>query len=173
MHHAGLGFHTPGRNKAPPRSASGFGLTSNPLRKLPPPTPMPMRVHSDDEADRRPVPDGRRRKDAAGPVSNMQPLYDEMQVIWAKSLASLRVRTELEDGATETSSVPCGTWLQLVYPMREVQNAVTQRVFMRSRSVDPETGQLSLTWACVHETDKETGSTTRHVGDFTVFPASS
>ena len=173
MNHAGLGFHTPGRAKAPPRSASGFGLTSNPLRKMAPPTPIPTRAHSDDEGDRRPATDGRRRKNAIAPTSQAQPLYDEMQVVYAKSLASLRVRTDLEDGASETSSVPCGTWLQLIYPMREVQNATMQRVFMRSKAVDADTGQLSTTWACVYETDKDTGSPARHVGEFTLFPASS
>lgn len=173
MNHAGLGFHTRARSKT---SASGFTLPPNPPRKTPSvptpsvPTPsVPVRVHSGGASDRRPAHDNRGAPATSG---DAQRLYDEMQVVYAQAKGSLRVRADLDDGASETSSVPHDTWLQLLYPMRQTANANTHRVFMRFKCVDPDTGQLSIAWACVHERDKQTGLMSRHVGPFTLFPGS-
>ena len=92
-------------------------------------------------------------------------LYNEMQVVYAKSKSSMRTRVHVDDGATETSNMPTDVWLHLLYPMKEIENASTRRIFMRCKMVDEDTGQLHVLWACIFEVDKKTDVTTRHVGN--------
>ena len=170
MHHAGLGFHTPGRRTVAPRGGTGIGTTTTALRR-PAHTAIPPTVAVDEGVaqEEKRTSSYRRRYDAVD-ETQCESLYMEMQIVCAQAKASLRVRTDLIDGASETSSIPADTWLQLMYPMKEIENLSTRRVFMRCKTVDADTGQLHISWVCVIETDKETNVTMRHVSKFTLCP---
>jgi hypothetical protein len=171
MHHAGLGFHTPGRRTAAPRGGTGIGTMTNlPARKPTQSTTQPTAAVLDSaEQDDKKRPSLRRRDDVTQ-ETRCESLYMEMQIVCAQAKASLRVRADLIDGASETSSIPADTWLHLMYPMKEIENLSTRRVFMRCKTVDADTGQLHMSWVCILETDKDSGAITRHVGNFTLYP---
>jgi hypothetical protein len=109
-----------------------------------------------------------------GAEGRMQELFDSSQVVYARSAARLEGRATLADEreAQEVTEPPtvvadaAGALLTLMYPMREHDGAV----FMRCKTIDADTGQLSAAWTRIAETDPATGAITRFVGQFSLTP---
>lgn len=65
---------------------------------------------------------------------------------------------------------PTGRWVLLSYPMEQVDTKEGPLKLMKMRTVDPETGQLGLSWAVV--SDDRTEGPGRVIDEFAVAPHS-
>jgi len=112
-----------------------------------------------------------------------QQLFNEMQVVYGLtsqvlhglSCNSQNIYSKLSDYKNSTTThelsemFPANTWVTLMYPMEEVQISDTHtQHFMRCKTVDETTGQLSVNWVVVFETKEEVQ--TRFISRFALNP---
>ena len=98
-------------------------------------------------------------------------LYSEMQVVFAKAKREIPIfdqarytLAEAASGANSSITVKKNTLMHLSYPMKQLDTSNGRKYFMRCKQVNPNTGQLSMHWACIME--KNGNKTTRYIGDF-------